>query len=44
MDQGNEPRLTPYERWLKQEKVPVIMDYFVRDLTGLALEPWERKG
>ena len=33
-----------YKEWLKRECIPVIEDYYVKDVKTQRLEPWERKG
>lgn len=35
---------TPYERWIEEEKLQVIKDFYIEDLRKLPVEPWERKG
>ncbi len=33
-----------YEEWLKQEGIPVIKDYSIKDMMQVPLKPWKRKG
>jgi len=33
-----------YQKWLKTEGIPIIRDFFIKDLRKVPLEPWERKG
>lgn len=33
-----------YKEWLKREGIPVIEDYYIRDVRTQKLEPWKRKG
>lgn len=35
---------TTYERWLRQEEIPVVTGYSVEDLASLPLQPWARLG
>ena len=35
---------SPYERWKELEGVPTFRDYYVRDLLGVELTPWESRG
>ena len=37
-------RETSYEKWLKEEGIPVVQGYGVEDVTELALKPWPRTG
>jgi quercetin dioxygenase-like cupin family protein len=33
-----------YQKWLATQGIPVIRDFFIRDVRKAPLEPWERKG
>ena len=33
-----------YKEWLKREGIPVIEDYYIKDVRTERLEPWKRKG
>jgi mannose-6-phosphate isomerase-like protein (cupin superfamily) len=33
-----------YKEWLKREGIPVIEDYYIKDVKTQKLEPWKRKG
>ncbi len=33
-----------YKEWLKREGIPVIEDYYIKDVRTQKLEPWKRKG
>lgn len=37
-------RINTYEKFLKQEGLPVIRDYYVPDVMAVSLKPWQRKG
>ena len=37
-------RETAYERWVREQNIPVIEGYFIPDIKTAHLEPWERKG
>ena len=37
-------KVNTYEEWLKQEGIPVVRDYSVKDLLQVPLVPWKRKG
>ncbi len=40
-DQTN---VNPYERWLKEEGVPVYRDHHITDLRSAEVKPWKRMG
>ncbi len=42
--QADYSELTPYEKWMEAEGLPIIKGYAVQDLTAIALEPWPRRG
>lgn len=33
-----------YRTWLESQGIPVIRDFYIKDLRSVPLEPWERKG
>lgn len=33
-----------YQKWLEAEGIPVIRDFYIKDIRKVPLEPWERKG
>ncbi len=33
-----------YQKWVETEGIPVIRDFFLKDIRQVALEPWKRKG
>ena len=33
-----------YKRWIEQEGIPVIRDWYIEDLRTVPLSPWERTG
>ena len=33
-----------YKEWLKREGIPVIEDYYIKDVKTQDLKPWKRKG
>lgn len=35
---------TPYTRWVAAEGLDIISGHYVRDLRGLELKPWDRRG
>ena len=38
------PGLRTYEKWLKQEGLPVYRGFHIQDLRTVPLKPWQRKG
>ncbi len=38
------PGLNTYEKWLKQEGLPVYRGFYIQDLRTVPLKPWQRKG
>jgi len=37
-------RETSYEKWMREENIPVVEGYGVEDVTQLSLKPWARAG
>ncbi len=37
-------QVNSYQRWLEEEKIPVIRGYFVEDIRKVELHPWQRTG
>lgn len=37
-------RKSAFERWAEGEGIPIIRAYYVEDLLGVEVRPWERKG
>ncbi len=33
-----------YQKWLKTEGLPVIRDFYIKDIREVPLEPWKRRG
>ncbi|MFQ5851825.1 MAG: cupin domain-containing protein [Candidatus Binatia bacterium] len=44
MEEKSIERKSCYERWLEQEGLPVIQDFYIEDVRKVPLERWERKG
>ncbi len=36
--------LTPYQKWIDGQSIPIIRDFFIEDLRKVELAPWDWKG
>jgi quercetin dioxygenase-like cupin family protein len=35
---------TAYQKWVQSEGIPILRDFYIKDIREVRLEPWKRKG